>query len=156
MDELIAKLEAAAEGDRELDAEIAVAVRALVGVDDQSLPDWVDRNFPTWRSRGDGRVEVVHEDGTGGLNWLPWIYTTSLDAALTLVPEGWRIYLWESCVEKDRHRDVGPWWGCDISRYEPYTLIRGARDAKSPALALCIAALMARAYLSDNRDSENG
>jgi hypothetical protein len=93
--ELIARLEAAAEGSRELDAAIAVAVF------------------------GGGS----HDPGTAPH------FTTSLDAALTLVPEG-RGWLM---------RSVGGRGFAAISNAGE------ASQAKTPALALCIAALKARA-----------
>lgn len=71
-------------------------------------------------------------------------YTTSLDAALTLVPEGWSVgNLWEAVSPKDR-----PWWGLELRKDAPYRCqkVLGARSA---ALAFCIAALKARAERGD-------
>lgn len=61
-------------------------------------------------------------------------YSTSLDAAMTLVPEGWDWTL-ESCSGAEKH-------GASIMQDPgPYIAIR----AHTPALALCAAALRARA-----------
>jgi len=108
MTDLIARLEAAAEGSRELDVEIQ---RHRTGHPDDH---WYELN------------------GKWARNECPPRYTTSLDAALTLVPEGW-------FVRKLAEYEDG--WTC--------TLIKGARNengasAATPALALCIAALRAR------------
>ena len=62
-------------------------------------------------------------------NVMPLYYTTSLDAALTLVSEGWE---WQLSFEDDK----------GICRMgDPLLLIEP--EAATPALALCIAALKA-------------
>ena len=105
-DELIAKLEAAAEGSRELDFEIeAVVLQPLSGK---------------------------------GLQ--PPRYTTSIDAALTLVPNGWHYQIIK--------------WRCGLGRKKAIEVRLAESGAKyfdeptaaanTPALALCIAALKAR------------
>lgn len=71
LSDLIARLEAAKEGSRELDADL------------HPTPAWHDEDCDEWRAQyGDtgGTIEVPH-------------YTTSLDAALTLVPAGWNYQL---------------------------------------------------------------
>jgi hypothetical protein len=84
-------------------------------------------------------------------------YTSSIDAALTLVPEGWPI-------------DQLSWWPRVPQNYEDQRVCRvkiialrpdGFADkecfhavAKSPAIALCIAALKARAALSTKHGGE--
>lgn len=73
---------------RETDALIDVAVRGGPGA---GFPAWIYTNFPTWRVRAGGRVEVVHTDGTGGVHWTPKPYTASLDAVMTLAAEGYYI-----------------------------------------------------------------
>ena len=66
-------------------------------------------------------------------------YTASIDAALTLVPEGWLRYVADdengvhACVWQKRM----PWQGGKIQA--------GCLKAATPAIALCIAALKARA-----------
>ncbi len=65
-------------------------------------------------------------------------YSESLDAALSLVPEGHSLAgLWEAVNPKDR-----PWWGCDVRRDDPYGCI-SVHGSATPALALAIAALRA-------------
>ncbi len=64
-------------------------------------------------------------------------YTTSLDAAVTLVPEGW---IWQG-GERYEDEKVGGW-----ARVFPRGAMNrgtGNRDAKTSALALCAAALRA-------------
>lgn len=99
LDELIARLEAASEGSRELDKSIAITVGTY------QAPD-----------RGDPYG-----------SWLR--YTSSLDAALTLVPE--------FCFVKTSPR--GATAGCN-----GHICATTAATAPTPALALCIAALKAR------------
>ena len=111
MDELIARLEAAAGPDRELDAAIA----------------GTDPNTVQWHS----------EDETPR-------YTASIDAALTLVPEGLdapgsfkieRFYLGNG-IEKNR--------ACVWDGLGSFSSLDTASEGATPALAICIAALKAR------------
>ena len=98
LDALISKLEAASEGSRELDGAVFHVTYPSV--------EYSDR-LEIWTYKGE-HVLLPH-------------YTTSIDAALTLVPDGWT-----------------PW---DlIARY----CTPSEFDA-APALAICIAALRARA-----------
>lgn len=86
-------------------------------------------------------------------------YTTSLDAALTLVPDGMMVENWSEM------RDAGPLTGMWLAQLCPRgprrriaeisaAALRAACDAdpcvhaKTPALALCAAALRARAAVS--------
>lgn len=124
MDDLIAKLEAAPTGLRELDAEIA---------------DYMGVPVRTRRTRGGankGRQWFV--DSKGGVEtWSqdPPAYTTSLDAALMLVPEGyhWTLEPDTAWVRWDTGDDVGETQGA-----------LNGRGGKQTALALCVAALKAR------------
>lgn len=65
-------------------------------------------------------------------------YTTSIDAALTLVPEGWQ---WN--IDNGIHcEDAAHAW---LGNNSPQEIVPGTSgDAATPALALCIAALKAR------------
>ena len=115
MKALIEKLEAAAEGSRELDGDIADAIG-------YTKPRDVGFGFVG----GPTRAAAPH-------------YTTSIDAALTLVPAGWRvdIFAWDSmeaeCYLRDRdgQHPACKWAECKW-------------NLRIPALALCIAALKAR------------
>lgn len=121
MNDLIKKLEAAPVGSRELDCEIYGIL----------MPEYIDweytgSDYPDEYWRGaDGKREVCYVPR----------YTTSIDAALTLVPEGWRV---DCCWE-----DAGGTWMFDlIARNKSGTT--GQCRAPTPALALCIAAMRAR------------
>jgi len=126
LSDIIARLEKATGPDRDVDAHIALATGWLV-LGTNIGPEWCD---PNNRPAG-----------------LP-AYTASLDAALRLVPEGWGgsvdVYP-ESYRRPDADGKRLKWGGAasispdfgDIAR-----LITAC--AKTPALALCIAALKAR------------
>lgn len=120
MDELIARLEAATEGSRELDREIAEEALGLI---------------TEWESVGDKPQMslMVRPLEKAGYLELP-CFTTSLDAALTLVPEGkkWSV-------------GTGPY-------YEATVGLSYHGNCPSSALALCIAALKARAHPQEARD----
>lgn len=105
LEALAERCEKAAGPDREFDAEIAQAI----GVG------------PTGFAQAKGK------------HWVTWpAYTSSLDAALELVPEGlgWTLY-------SDGYAGVGPITDDEIPQPEII--------AATPALALCAAALRARA-----------
>lgn len=126
VDGLIARLEAATEGDRELDADIAAAVLPgeIVWKQTRFTGDMLPvRRFPTAASLSGWASEPVEH------------YTTSIDAALTLVPEGMD---W-SAVRRTRH----PY--CGQFPYEAVVWnVRVQGFAHSAPLAVCIAALKAR------------
>ena len=132
--ELIAKLEAAPEGSRELDAEIVVAINwrpAWCTASKGGL--WIDRSSglrdPAVRLNALGRRSI----GNPPIGAYPK-FSSSLDAALTLVPEGCAFQV--GC-EID-FTPVARVWGHDIHTDE---------FAATPALALCIAALKSRPQL---------
>lgn len=135
MRDLIAKLEAATGPDRELDAEIYIAL----------TPGCVSVERPPL----DG---LIHSDTAGWLfRWetpFPWharwqpvpCYTTSLDAALTLVPEA-----------SD--------WSVQVKNGRPLAAVTNPKSkiadvlfgrAFNPAITLCITALRAR--MEDDND----
>ena len=99
MNDLLAKLESAECGSREL-----------------------DRSIEAWRCNG------------ALVQWEFPPYTTSLDAALTLVPEGW----WY--VIRPDSAILGPPNACD----DCDSKLKDAFDIATAPLALCIAALKAR------------
>lgn len=120
---------------RETDADIAATLR----IGKPTHEEWVRKNFPVWRGRSNGSVEVVHTDGTGGVHWMSERYTASLDAAMALVPED---MYWH--VGHGRTRDDEPLGGASI--IEPFTLKTFAEaEAVTAALALTAASLRARA-----------
>jgi len=117
MKDLIEQLERASVPDRELDAQIQKAVGVTT--------------IPLYRL---GPPLNGHPEWVGGpssnARWLPF-YTHSIDAALTLVPEG---KTWDLCFDDYLIACVG----------------RGTNTGKhntSPAIAICIAALKARGDL---------
>lgn len=120
MGELIKRLEAATGPDRELDVAICRAIEYEVRADKRMPGKWF--------------YEPVKQ-----YSWqeVP-AYTASLDAALTLVAEGWLWTMWAAQpTESDR-------WAADASvYYKAEAKFRG--EGVTPALALCIAALRARA-----------
>ena len=124
-DELIAALEKATGPSRELDAELHAA----------RFPEL--RSAP-WVSRGGVWVDTSSEDPNMAF---PAQYTASIDAALSLVPEGWRWSL--DWTQRLPYQDCGR---ADL--YAPGNGIKpadvGDVYAATPAIALCIAALKAR------------
>lgn len=145
MDELIKRLEAATGPDRELDACIFCALLH---------PDKKPERNLFYTNREEWGVFVTNQPAPGMTFYDAPIYTASLDAAMTLVPEGARVREvgqwddngkpsgWFACVMKwERH--IGGW------RYVSY--MHGILDedkipdlAPNGAIALCIAALRAR------------
>lgn len=120
MSDLIRKLESAAEGSRELD----IAAHKAIGW--ELAPPEADCAW--WNDNGDTFYGVCPH------------YTTSIDAALTLVPEGWDWQLeWEDGAESVFFESKG------IARVEMGNPdLRICPEAATPALALCAAALRAR------------
>lgn len=131
LSDLIARLEAATEGSRALDCEVALAVG--------------------WTTR-------IHKPQTNyDMEWVEWLpprgklaevstvvdrYTRSIDAALTLVPAGFDYgfsYSKKDGLEAWVQRPFRE--GICHQGYAP----EGADDDKTRALAICIAALKARA-----------
>ena len=92
---------------------------------------------PEWLARVHARGERV-SDGF----WVPDIiqippYTASLDAAMTLVPEGWT---W--CIPGH----AKPLWDCRVtSIVDGLVSLPLPQPCATPALAVCAAALKARA-----------
>ena len=121
-DDLITRLEAAKTGSRELDTAVGCAAKMPM--------DWYSSY-----GYGDPAKDAPREHRH---------YTTSLDSALTLVPEGWGM-----AVTNPKH------WDAEPNDREPYArvykvpfddadegIFKGT--AATPALALCVAALKAR------------
>lgn len=118
MNDLIERIEAASGPDRALDHEI-------------------------YEYLGSPVVRMVSATtyGTDLVNWAPF-YTASVDAALTLVPEG---HFWALNMAGD---ESGFDAMCQADG--PVTWTRAA----TPALALCAAALKSRAYLKETNNAD--
>ena len=141
-DALITRLEAAKFGTRELDEEIALASGWTVRED--SYGDNISEPVETW--------EVwEHPDfplPEGDYYYKPPPFSTSLDAALTLVPEGWCLeYLKEALGPK---RKLPCWWTRlfpaldDDEAWARSRIWDGLHRGRTGPLSLCIAALKAR------------
>lgn len=125
IDELIAKLEAATEGSRELDCDIFVATAPSPFV--SYYPDCVLASLGGFAAR----VEIKD---------IP-AYTTSLDAALTLVPERDKSGAYWRCIIERKPLHSGQAW---LAEVRPHAKDGGYAIAYTPALALCVAAMKAR------------
>lgn len=123
IDELIAKLESAKEGSRELDGEIYTTV--------------VNTAYELTR-----RVPGECQYKAGGHPFGCEHYTTSIDAALTLVPEelkpGWPLNWSVSLLFAPDES----WATAKVFSYVGHEWV--SERATTPALALCCAALRAR------------
>jgi len=117
--ELAARCEAATGADRELDA----AVRLLLQHNIKVVIDWMPGYTPP----------------------STLAYTGSLDAAMTLRPDGWTV----GHLAGPFDRSMGGIGSiCILERIEPY--VRAEGTAATPALALCAASLRAIAQEQDN------
>lgn len=123
-EELIARLEATDHGDRDLDDAIHTAVGGKDPPPEGAL----------WR-------HTVYTLSA------PW-FTTSIDAALTLVPELPRRSINVALEDRGEAVAVVTWDG------EPCHAVGRAHN--QPALALCIAALRARASLTNPTTPDSG
>lgn len=138
MSDLIARLEAAEEPSRELDTEIWLAC-----VPGTTRNQWSYTHVATGRLCDINETRELQPDGCRRLVIVP-NYTASIDAALTLVPDG----MWW-LIGAGRIRQKEPLYGAQILCHDPdppYTsdvIAEGEHDA-GPAVALCIAALKAR------------
>ena len=110
MDILIAELEAATEGSRKLDKSIYVAL---------GLPI-------TNRARLDPKMVEIHLESVAPH------FSTSLDAAAMLVPEGMMFSVHQTPTDEGIERSAQVDWVPDGGAY-----------AATPALALCVASLQA-------------
>ena len=119
MTDLIARLEKLTGPDREVDAEIFAEITGNV----RSQDYW---RFTGLRTKGEADDVAF----SAYCKYRALRYTASLDAALSLVPEGWE---WElSWLAGVAAAKIG----------DPLLYLEG--EAKTPAIALCIAALKAR------------
>ena len=136
------RIEAAEAGSRELDREIAKSQgwhRVEPRFTKNKHGAWIaPEDFTGVYSDGSPILDSLH--GTTMHRDVP-IFTTSLDAAMSLVPEGWQVTI--DCMPEMREPpscEVECW---SIGKDHRDTMRRIGRAA-TPALALCAAALKAR------------
>jgi hypothetical protein len=135
MIELAERCEKASGPDRELDCLILEALGYEVKRD-HARPGQVVRGF--------GLLRYI-----GGTHWCTFNrYTASLDAAMTLIPKGWRLWTGDFSVEGRFNwmlkGPLAPWTDPEDGR-ETIAPQYGNGIGSTPALALCAAALRARA-----------
>lgn len=124
--ELAARCEAATGPDRELDCRISLELSGIAYGDSDVSEMLRYRDEPTGYGRYRPADEHVAE------------YTASLDAAMTLAPEGWIVSL--SIFTEEGAEAL-----LQDDRINPVRLSNQEGSASIPALALCAAALRARA-----------
>jgi hypothetical protein len=126
---LAERCEAATGPDRELDDEIARALGWTQHTDEDD-PVFVNQTSTWWAEPGRewSTCSVVPS------------YTASLDAAMTLVPEGWRPIIDMASEEGAALVDL---WALPEASPKP---TRKHAKAATPALALCAAALRSHAH----------
>lgn len=141
MQDLIDKLESATEGSRELDAHLSAA---LLGNGAYAAVSEFNGAWCVYRGEDrSGRARVVSSN-RGDVPDVRLHYTTSLDAALTLVPEGdgWLI---SDKPFAEIFRPLRVLAGRPTALADRVGVFGDKEIRKStPALALCIAALRAR------------
>jgi len=146
MKSLIAELEATTEGSRELDGKVAYVIfTSILEPDDAEIVIW--REF-AWVD------SPAHEKGYCLSNRR--FYTTSLDAALTLVPEEHRCSFDIPGKEGGRNHATVVKYSQVLeavnlkAKPEEITELWNHSYAATPALALCIAALRARQVVEED------
>ena len=123
MNDLIAALEKAEEGSRELDVEIDRRV---------APKGWQQSETGAWFNNNQRR---------------PPPYTRSLDAALTLVPRDGSVSTVSLAIWPDYNGEGKDVTDADLTRFHPdedEVSLGRCSMADAPALAICIAALKAR------------
>jgi hypothetical protein len=102
-------------------------------------PDrWLDVEIAAALPRGDWWQDCMGEPG-----YEPRHFTASIDAALTLVPEGWFV--------ASLSQDATGWWAGLRPAIASVTTewTGGWEPSPNAALALCAASLRARSYVDD-------
>ena len=132
MNDLIAALEQATGPSRELDDAISTAI---------GNPPPKTGGYYGWEKSGGSYTKPRDSEGRTHDTWSAPHYTSSLDSALTLVPEGWAWFV----------QHIGkPFTTGSARLWIPAQWTQGipkeqfVNEAATPALALCIAALRAR------------
>lgn len=83
--DLADRVEALEGPDREVDALIASIVRL------ERVPHWARNWAGEWRGTEHGSVVLMEANGSPGPHFMAREYTTSLDSAMSLVPEGYAL-----------------------------------------------------------------
>ena len=139
--ELIGRLERCAEPDRELDLAIHIALNPDGDVARMTNTHPRGLHIPDGLAWELGTNCIIYENWSNGQCWSNGGYsvpsvTSSIDAAMSLVPEGWN----RRASETDKH-----WWWAELREgYE--TSYNRVEIGQSPSLpvSICIAALKAR------------
>lgn len=144
IDDLIARLESATEGSRELDAEIACALHILPPDAPGWLQRWSGPFVPISYPESDpGQIAAINSKGGTSVNWAPLCFTESLDAAVSLIPD----HLWW-CIAKGKTRPDEPMYGAQILGGAQIPggarMVAEAETDASAAMAICIAVLKSR------------
>jgi len=139
LDELIAKLEAADEGSRTLDGDIAEALPDVTG-----LAEAQRRNANTLKRHHCGQPHQWGRSTPTWERWTPDCYTTDLHDALALMPGGWFLAHMSDGVSFEPRQPDSIWFlTCSVELQPTYDAsVEG--DGATRALAACIAALKAR------------
>lgn len=139
---LIERLEKATAADRDLGAYIAVATTATVKTDDDLI-------YARLRDPGNDGTHPGHyfiKSRSGAEARTAPHFTSSIDAALTLVPEGFFLDLHDWTWAEE------PCWNAALQTAKPDTArVHVHGRGTTAALALCIAALKARAALAETQ-----
>ncbi len=132
--ELAERCETAPQSDRHLDAEIA----CLIGKPEGNIEHWLHGADIRYRPTAYGYYVAVLPDGGTSSAYAAGEFTASLDAAITLVPEGWTIDEYHESPSSRVHF-------CELQTVE--RIVYGFKGVKARAntgpLALCAAALRA-------------
>lgn len=139
---LVERLERAKEGSRELDLAIARATRDDVPEIGDGVFDWHEGKYAS-SDPGSLYQDQFNQPAPPNV-WKSPHYTTSIDVALTLVPEGfwWEIRQMYAPNSPMRHFGNRGLFHARVGKSYGSNGALGEND--NPALALCIAALKAR------------
>lgn len=138
LNDLAARVEALTGPDREVDALICVAVNAgsLPGAQKEMSEDPTVYSLGYVRHRFEGRLSLRESRR----------YTASIDAAMTLVPEGYTFAVGAGDTVTE-----GPWaWCCEPDEFAVSVHSDEFCKAATPALALTAATLRARSQQGEN------
>lgn len=147
LQDLLTRVEQAQEGSRELDAEIAVALR----YGGERYPNKPLGTFSPGHVQAD-----LGRDGWS-VGWTVPAFTTSLDAALALIERklpGW----WWEVAHGTAHKGAGPYWASVYNNETLAATFDGTPDeapGKTPALAL-VAALLRALSSQETKETERG